>query len=488
MLVAAREQTEETPREITIEQDDPRRWAALPVILTATFMALFDVFVVNVAAPSIQRELGASDAALQLVVGGYAFTYAAGLVTGGRLGDRFGYRRVFMLGMALFVLTSVACGLAQDPTQIVVARLCQGAAAALMVPQVLAFITRLFPPDERSRALAWFGVAIGLGSVAGQILGGVLLQADLFGLDWRVIFLVNLPVGAAAIAFALRLLPDGRSDARPKLDGVGIVAISGSLALALFPLTIGRQQGWPAWAVAMLIVFPVAFALALRYEARLLRRGGQPLLDLELFRWRSFRSGLAINMAIYAYFGSFLLGLALFLQAGLHFSALHAGLTFGPVGVAFAVTSLLVRPLIDRRGRRVVIAGVSLSLTGAIALLIDVHFSGAATSSLRLFPPLLLIGVGNGCALPAMIGAALVDVPRHKAGAGAGALSMAQQFAISLGVAVLGEVFFTILTSRPTIGRYVTAVQAVFMLNAGLLALALVLARFLPAPATAERA
>ena len=210
-----------------------QRWGVLPIILSATFMVLFDFFVVNVAAPSMQHDLGASTAALQLVVGGYAFTYAAALITGGRLGDRYGYRRLFVLGMGAFVAASAACGLAQTTNQLIAARLCQGLVAAGMVPQVLALITALFPPAVRHRALAWFGATVGLGTIAGQVLGGVLLQANLLGLGWRAIFLVNVPIGLVMLILAARLLPPIRSSAHPRLDPIGMVAISGKSSFVM---------------------------------------------------------------------------------------------------------------------------------------------------------------------------------------------------------------------------------------------------------------
>jgi len=235
---------------------DPRRWQMLPVILTATFMALFDFFVVNVAAPSLERDLHASSSELQLVVGGYAFSYATGLITGGRLGDLFGYRRLFMGGMAGFALASLLCGLAQNPTELIVARLIQGFAGAAMVPQVLSLITNTFTPVERPRALGYFGMTVGAGSVAGQVIGGLLLQADVFNLGWRSIFLVNVPIGAVAIVLAARLLPHTRSEVRPRLDMFGALTVSASLALALIPLVMGQSQGWPAWCWVSLALVP----------------------------------------------------------------------------------------------------------------------------------------------------------------------------------------------------------------------------------------
>jgi MFS family permease len=218
----------------------------LPVVLMAMFMAGFDIWVVNVAAPSLQRDLHVSDAALQLIVGGYAFMYASGMVTGGRLGDLLGYRRMFMIGVASFATASLLCGLAQSPAELVTARLLQGLTGAAMVPQVLALITAIFPVSERSRALSWFGVTIGLSFVSGQILGGLLLQANVLGLTWRPIFLVNVPVGALALIAAVLVVPRAGGQRRPRLDPVGALGVSAALALALVPLTLGHDEGWPA--------------------------------------------------------------------------------------------------------------------------------------------------------------------------------------------------------------------------------------------------
>jgi MFS family permease len=365
---------------------EPRRWKALPVILVATFMGLFDFFVVNVAIPDIQVRLHASTTDVQLMIGGYGFAYAALLITGGRLGDRYSYRQLFIGGMAFFTIASAACGLAQTPPELIVARVAQGLGAAMMVPQVLGLITALFPTTERHRALAWFGVTVGIGMVAGQILGGALVQLNLFGWGWRTIFFVNVPTCVLTLVLAVRLVPRTRSAARPQLDPGGVLAVSGSLALALVPLTIGRSEGWPWWMIVLLCMAVPAGVLALRYEAGLARRGGAPVLDVSLFRARSFSAGLVINAGVYVYFGSIMLGLTLFLQRGLGLSALDAGLTFAPLGAAFAVTSLLARPLIANRGPLVVRGGLVAATVALAGLLIDIHLSGTATDAARLAP------------------------------------------------------------------------------------------------------
>src|ERR1700728_1604934 len=250
----------------------------LPVVLMAMFMAGFDIWAVNVAAPSLQRDLHVSDAALQLIVGGYAFMYASGMVTGGRLGDLFGYKRLFLIGVVSFALASLACGLAPTAGALVVFRLVQGLTGAVMVPQVVALITAAFPARERSRALGFYGATMGLGFVSGQILGGGLIQANILGLGWRAIFLVNVPVGIAALIAASAVVPHAWAERRPRLDLIGAVGVSGSLALALVPLTLGRDEGWPAWTwVSLAAALPV-LALTLAWERRLDRGGGEPAL------------------------------------------------------------------------------------------------------------------------------------------------------------------------------------------------------------------
>ena len=432
---------------------DPRRWNALPVILVAAFMGLFDVFVVNVAAPDIQSNIHASSSDLQLVIGGYAFAYAAFLITGGRLGDRYSYRRLFIGGMALFTVASAACGLAGTPAELIGSRVAQGFGAALMVPQVLALITALFPPTERHKALAWFGVTIGLGAIAGQVLGGALVQINLFGWGWRTVFYVNVPIGIVTVVLASRLLPGNRSSARPQIDFVGVLGVTGGLALALIPLTLGHSEGWPWWLLVPLCLAPPVFAVAAWYEAGLARRGGQPVLDLSLFAARSF--GL---------------------------SALDAGLSFAPLGVGFAATSLLTRPLIARYGAGVVTVGLVIAFAALIGQLLDIHFSGTATSAWRIAPVFFFIGVGNGCIIPPLIGTSLTDVMPQKAGAASGTLATGQQFATAAGVAVLSEIFFGVLGHDPTKHDYLRAIQYVLALDASLLVVCFAASLFLPRP------
>ncbi len=452
----------------------------LPVILSATFMALFDFFVVNVAAPSLSHDLHAGPAALELVVGGYAFTYAAGMVTGGRLGDLFGYRRLFLIGMAAFSAASLLCGLAQTPGQLVAARLLQGLTGAAMVPQVLALITSTFPAPERPRAMSWFGVTMGVGAVAGQVLGGLLLSADVLGLGWRAIFLINVPVGLVALVFAARLLPANRSVRRPRLDPLGAVGVSVSLALALVPLILGREEGWPAWTWASLAAALPAMLLTLAWERRLTRHGRDPLLDLTLFRDRSFSAGLPINAAFMGYFSSFMFVMTLLLQGGMGLSAMDAGLTFAPLGILFALTSVLGRPLVARYGVRVITAGGVIAGLGLLSLAVELQTLGGGITASWLFLPTALIGLGNGLALPALVGSVLTGVRPTHAGAAAGVLTTTQQFAGATGVAVLGAVFFGILGPNPSSADYAAATESVTFLALALVLTAAALTALLP--------
>lgn len=467
---------------------DQRRWIMLPIILTATFMAIFDFFVVNVAAPSIGQDLHSGSASLELVVGGYAFAYATGLVTGGRLGDLFGYRRLFLIGVSAFSVASLLCGLALSPAELVVARLAQGLTAALMVPQVLGLITSGFPGSERRRALAWFGAAMGLGSVAGQVLGGLLVQADLFGLGWRVIFLVNVPVGVLTVGMALALVPRATAPVRRHLDLVGAGWLSGALGLALVPLVLGSADGWPAWGWACLGAAAPMIAGFLWWERRLGSRGGEPLVDLGLFADRAFVSGLAVNVAFYAFFGSFMLGLTEYLQSGLRLGPLQAGLTFGPLGVVFALASVFGRRLAERWGVGVIWRGVSISTLGLAVMLAELALGGTGVGAVALIPAMMAIGLGNGLVLPSLIGAVLSGVHPERAGTASGVLVTAQQFASATGVAVLGVVFFGSLGAAPDSAALVRAMGRVLVMDLALTALALGLCRWLPSAGRAPLA
>ena len=413
------------------------------VLLVAIFMAQFDFFVVNVAAPSLRAGLGIGDVALELVVGGYAFAYAAGLITGGRLGDLYGHRRMYVLGIIGFAGTSLLCGLAANGPELIAARMAQGLTAAMMLPQVLGLITAVLPPHERRRATAWYGVASGLGGVTGQVLGGVLVTSDLGGLGWRSIFLVNVPVGVVGALLARRFLPDRRVVAPVRLDGPGAVGFAVSVALLLLPLTLGRTVDWAPWTWALMLAALLCGVATLRWERRLARSGGRPMLDLDLLAMPSFRAGLAANFAFMLYFASYMFTLTMFLHA-LGLDALHAGLVFTPTAVLFMATALVGHRLVPRWGTRPIVAGALLTSASLLAVVVLVSGRGDHTPALLLALIAAGMGAGNGLVLPSLIGAALLDVPGGQAGAAAGALTTAQQFAASSGVAVIGTIYFAV--------------------------------------------
>ena len=468
--------------------ENPRRWLMLPVVLTAMFMAGFDIWAVNVAAPSLQRDLHVSDAALQLIVGGYAFMYASGMVTGGRLGDLFGYRRMFMIGVVSFAAASLLCGLAQSSGELVAARLLQGLTGAAMVPQVLALITATFPVGERSRALAWFGVTMGVGFVSGQILGGALIEANIAGLGWRAIFLVNVPVGIMALIAAAVVVPHAWAQRRPRLDPLGAVGVSASLALALVPLTLGRDEGWPPWTWACLAAALPLLVLTVMWERRLARRGGEPLLDLPLFRDRAFSAGLLVNFGLVFFFGSFMFVLTLLLQAGLGQPPLRAGVEALPLAAAFTTMSILSPRFASRFGARSITLGATITTLGAIGLALTGARYGAHLTPWDLAPATVLIGLGQGIALPLLIGAVLTHVRPERAGAAAGILTTTQQFGAASGIAIIGAVFYGVLGTVPSRGDFVSGMVVAMSVNAALVAAAAAWTLLLPRRATARQA
>jgi MFS family permease len=441
----------------------------LVALMTATFMAQFDFFVVNVAAPTIETQLHAGQGALQLIVAGYAFAYAAGLITGGRLGDLLGHRRLFVVGMAAFTVASGLCGIASTPAELIAARLAQGASAAAMVPQIFAVINTVFEERARPHALGWYGATAGLGSIAGQALGGLLINADLFGWGWRAIFLVNIPVGLVAAPLAQRVLPPARPGKQASLDVMGALGLAAAIGLVVVPLAFGHTAGWPAWTwLCIAAAVPIA-AVTLWWQRALSSRGGAPVMELSLFRERAWTAGLAANAAFLGYFASLMFTLTLLLQGGFRLGTVAAGLTFVPMGIAFAATSLLGRRFTARYGTRALIGGALVTAAGMISVVAILADPTIAVG--WLIPGLVLAGAGNGVVLPSLIGTTLARVaPRH-AGAAAGTLTTAAQFSGALGVAGVGSVFFAALGAQPTRAAYESAMQRATAIDVALVGL-----------------
>jgi EmrB/QacA subfamily drug resistance transporter len=427
---------------------DRRRWLTLAILLLAAFMNLLDVSIVNIAIPSIQRNLNASYADVQWALAGYTLAYALVLITSGRLGDTYGRKRLFMIGVAGFTVMSALCGAAQSPGMLIACRAVQGAMGAIMVPQVLAVIQVTFPSAERIKALAGFGVTAGLGTVSGPLLGGLLIQHDLLGLSWRPIFLINVPVGIIAIAASAVLVRESRAPRPPKLDPVGVGLISAALLLLLYPLVEGRQLGWPGWTFASMAAAGPVLAAFIGYERIKQRRDGSPLVPLGLFGERGFSVGMATAIAFFLGIASFGLLLTLFLQLGLGFTPLHAGLTFLPFSAGVLVSSGAAARLAPRFGRGVTMAG-ALAIGGAMAWLIEiVHQHGAAVTTWELVPGLAAAGLGLGAVIAPLADIVLARVPERDAGSASGVFNTGLQLGNSIGIALIGVIFFGLLGSQ----------------------------------------
>ena len=405
----------------------------LPTVLAGVFMTILDFFIVNVAIPAIQRDLHAGPAQVEWVIAGYGLAYGSGLILGGRLGDLLGRRRVFVVGLALFTLASVACGLAPDAGSLIAARVVQGGSAALLAPQVLAILRTTYHGPAQVRAVNAYALTMGLAAVFGQLVGGLLIEADLFGLGWRACFLINAPIGVAALLLARRVVPESRAADGVRLDVVGGVLVTAALAGILLPLIEGREQGWPWWTW---LSFAGSAALLVGYARR---RHDQPLIDPALFRERAFTAGLLTQLAFTMGMAAYFLIFALYAQQGRGLDALRAGLVFVPIGVGYLAASLLAPRLVVRFGRQVIALG-GLTRAAALATLL-VAVAGERPIG-WLVPALFVDGVGMGLALAPIMGTVLARVaPRH-AGAAAGVLTTAQQVGAAVGVGIVGIVFY----------------------------------------------
>jgi EmrB/QacA subfamily drug resistance transporter len=430
------------------DEPDPRRWLTLVVLLLAAFMNLLDISIVNIAIPSIQRNLHASYADVQWALAGYTLAYALVLITGGRLGDTFGRKRLFLIGVAGFTLMSALCGAAAGPGMLIGCRVAQGAFGAIMIPQVLSVIQIIFPAPERIKALAAFGVTAGLGTVSGPLLGGLLTQNNLFGLDWRPIFLINVPVGVLAFAAATVLVRESRAPRPPRLDPGGVVLISVALLALLYPLVQGRQLGWPVWALASMAASLPVFGVFVAYERAKDRRDGSPLVQLSLFRRRSFAVGITIAVTFFLGVTSFALIMTLFLQVGFGFGPLHAGLTFLPFSAGVLVSSGAAARLAPRFGRGVTMSGAAVMAAAMASLIVTVHHYAAAVTTWDMVPALVAAGLGMGAVLAPLADIVLDRVPAQHAGSASGVFNTSLQLGASIGVALIGVIFFGFLGTQ----------------------------------------
>jgi MFS family permease len=423
------------------------RWLMLVVLLGGQFMALLDVTIVNVAMPTVGRSLHASGAALQLVVAGYTVSYAMLLITGARLGHLFGRRRLFLAGVALFTVSSLACGLAPDIAVLIIARFVQGAGAAAMVPQIISVIQSSFSGSARAKALSAYSAVLAGGFAAGQVLGGVLVSANLAGTQWRPVFLVNVPIGVAVLALAARMVPaDLRATGGTtrRLDLPGLVVAVAAVFLIVLPLVLGHQEGWPWWVPAGILAGLVLAAAFVWTERRVAARGGDPLLNLDVLRSPGLVSGLASVMLVMCGYGGFLFTLSLHLQSGLGDSALRAGLTFAPAAAAFGLCGFYWRGLPPRIHHLLSPAGFTLAAAAEVALGLDLHTGSRGGVLLPVV--LLTMGAALGVGYSPLVTHSLAQVPLTDAADASGLLTTTLQLGQVIGVAVFGSVFLTLAT------------------------------------------
>jgi EmrB/QacA subfamily drug resistance transporter len=460
---------------------DRRRWLAAAVMLTATFMDLLDATIVNVAIPSIRADLDAGYAATQWITAGYALSFALLLITGGRLGDIIGRKRTFQFGVAGFTAASLLCGLAPGPTVLVVARTLQGVAAALMVPQVMAIIHATFPARERPKAFAIFGAITGLAAVIGPIAGGLLIGASPFGLGWRTIFLINVPVGVMSLIAGRHVIGESRSTQRLRLDLAGVALSALGLMLLLYPLVKGHELGWPMWTYASMAAGVAVLAGLARQQRNTERAGGCPLIVASLFGSRGFTIGLGVQLGFYCVVGLFFLSWNIYLQAGLGFTALRGGLTTVAFAAgAFLSSALAVTVLFRAYGRLVLTVGVLVEILGICLLAWTVHSAGTEIGSRHVVAPLVLMGIGFGLVAAPLPVVVLQDAPTQAAGSAAGLSNTVTQLGVAVGVALVSVAFLVPLGDRFAPDDFVHAVTVSLVAMTGILTVVAALTFHLP--------
>jgi EmrB/QacA subfamily drug resistance transporter len=430
------------------------RWFVLAVVLGANIMDLIDATIVNIAGPTIRHDLGGSATTLQWLSASYTLAFAVLLVTGARLGDLFGRRRLFLIGSAGFTVMSALCALAPSPGVLIATRALQGAFGALLIPQGFGLLKESFPEEEMPKVFGIFGPAMGLPMLVAPVLAGALIDANLWGTGWRLVFLINLPIGIFSFAAALRVLPRVVSHAGKRLDLAGMTLVGLGLVAIIYPLIQGHSAGWPAWTFLLLaagLALIVAFVL---YERR---RTRDPLIEPGLLANRTYTSGIAVQLAFFGAFGGLFLCVSLFTQVGEHFSPIHAGLTVTPMVVGMIIGMGLSFALVARLGRHLIHGGIVLVAAGTAGLALTVAGVFSA-SSWDLAPSLFVIGLGAGTSFGQLFDFILAGVEMDHVGSASGVLEAVQQLASALGVAVLGTIFFSRLGAHlPTDALQITA-------------------------------
>ncbi|WP_454801334.1 MFS transporter [Mucilaginibacter phyllosphaerae] len=421
--------------------DSPKnKWLELIIVLAAPLLSVIDVFIINVAIPAIKIGVHATDAEVQLVIAGYLMGYAAFLITGARAGDHFGKKKVFFWGMLFFTVTSCLCALSMSAFQLNFMRFFQGISASFMVPQAIAYIQILFTtPGERAKAFGLFGITLGVASIAGQILGGYFSDTHWAIEGWRLIFLINLPIGVTTLWAGNKYLEETPGNKSGRFDYAGVLILTLALFALIYPLIEGREAGWPLWSISLIIFSLLLFMYFIYDQKQKLKRNTNPLIDMGLFRIRDFNIGLIAVLFHFMMHTSFLLIIAVYIQNGLGISALECGIYFIPLGTLFTMSSVLASRLIVYFGKRVLQVGIVILLTSFI--LQSIYFR-PGVDGWMVFLFLGIYGLGNGLVLPSLLNLALQNVPPDFTGAAAGVYSTFQQTASALGVSIIGGVFF----------------------------------------------
>ena len=443
------------------------------VLLMGAFLPPLDFYIVNLALPAIGNGLRTTGGQLQLIVSCYASAYAVFLITGGRLGDLYGRKRMFMTGMAGFIIASAICGFAPNGTILILGRILQGAAAAAMAPQVLATIRNIFSVAEQPRVIGLYGSVFGFASIVGQLFGGALITLHPLGLTWQSIFLINIPIGAVALLGAMRFLPEARPLSRPKIDLMGVFLLSLLLGSIIYPLTRGREAGWPAWTFISFATSIPLLALFIWFEGWLAKVGGSPLVDLKLFKNRTFVAGLAMAFLFYC-ISVFFLTFGIYLQSGLGWTSLASGIGILPFALGFFVGTLRSAKLYARIGNHILSIGFGLLASG-FAITAGALHAGFGPGII-FYVGLVCAGVGQVLLQPSTVRIVLTEVEPEQAGLAAGVVTSILQVGAAVGVAAVGSVFFTVLGQQTGAGAYGNAFASALAVAAVLQVLGMLLA------------
>ncbi len=427
-----------------VDGGHPWRWWILAVVLMAEILDLLDSTIINVAGPSIRTDLGGAVSTIQWIAAGYTLAFGVLLVIGGRLGDRWGRRRMFIIGAAGFTTMSVACALAANPGLLISFRVLQGALGAMLLPQGLGIMRSVFPADQLGKAFSTFGPVIGLSAVCGPILAGALVDLDAWGTGWRLLFLINLPLGIAAVYGAVRWMPEDEVRPGVAIDAVSGVLLAITLFLVIYPLIQGPDRNWPLWTYLSLaggVLFGIAFFVRERTAE-------DPLIEPGLLTNRAFTGGLLLLLVFFAALSGLMLTLSLFVQGFLHYTPLKAGLALAPMAAGLVVSAVALSSLVVRLGRYLLLIGLLVSAVGSLAVAEAVHHYGADAGNLQLFGPVFVIGLGMGAVVAPLFDIIIAGVSEEQSGSASGTLTAMQQVAGALGVAGITTVYLSLVKSH----------------------------------------